>query len=251
MPDTKDITVENDLESAFADPVEDTAAPDTATPDTTPVVNEPSVADLTARLASMEKASVDGRIESYDLRRQISELSAALKEKSLATGSTEKEANEDVAAMLAAFIEKGPNKTFESYLEKNLKKYLDPAVKPLQQEVERLRKEKQVDQFLNEHKDVTVEDEKTLIEIINTTPWIKSMQGSVTDKLNAAYSQFISRDPKAYLGRNAPAAPADASLANAKKGAATLGTKPGSVKVTEGDEFDKVLEKAKASKIPW
>lgn len=250
LPETKDTNVDNELDSAFAEPVADTSVPNSATPDATPVANEPSIADLTARLASMEKASVDGRIESYDLRRQISELTASLKEKSLASGSTEKEANEDVAAMLAAFIEKGPNKTFESYLEKNLKKYLDPVVTPLQQEVARLQKEKQVDQFLNTHKDVTVEDEKALIEIINTIPYIKNMQGSVRDKLDAAYSVFVSRDPNAYLKRSAVSTP-DASLANAKKGASTLGTKPGSVKVTDGDEFDKVLELDKVSRIKW
>lgn len=271
--DTKDLLDDGTLDPLADVPVTDDTPSDivdnpVVTPTPEPVTQSfgdlpfKSSEEIVSAYKNLQSAYANDRIRMTELSTHLQNIAPMLKEIQISKGRTEVEAEDDVAKSLAAFIESGPNKTFASFLEKNLTKHLDPAIKPLLEKVTRLeerenRREQEgvIDRFISAHKDLTTQDEQALVDIIRSTPRISKMP-DLSDRLEAALERFIARDPSGYASRSVvptnTVVISDPALADAKKGASTLGGKAGGKGPTPAkDEFDGVLDRDRDERGRW
>jgi hypothetical protein len=204
---------------------------------------------------NLQNSYVSAQSKQFELAQQLATIGPYLQQlqaQKVAQGATPAEAQEDVAAALKAFIEGGPSKTFKSFVENNRDLFKDPRVDKMQERFETMQKENEINNFIAAHPEVTEQDERDLIQVIQRTPWIANMNGPLAHKLDAAWNVLVARDPKGYVARTATPV-VDPALQAAKAGASTLGGKAGGkgAIVANKDEFDEVLSQSRDERGRW
>lgn len=251
---TTDDLSNDPLSDGFEDSSSDVVVGDGTTPESTDPIAEQveppnpleglpfkDASELASAYKKLTNDYAKGRLDYYEVRKQLSEIVPLLKKEVSPSSNEPTEA--DVVNAIGEFF-KNPNAALEKLI-----KPLKDDVASYKREAEMARKERDLNKFLSENKDLTDEDEVKLVEIINSNPRIKAL-GTTYEQLDAAMDRMIRLEPTRFSKRT-PIAP-NADLLAAKKGATSLGNKPGGKGANAPqDEFDAILADDASSRSRW
>ncbi len=202
---------------------------------------------------SLQEEYRKSRDEIYQLQNYLRQVAPMLAQ--LQQGSR-KEDPFDIPKFLESFIQ-GPDKAIDSRadrrIEARLKDFTDRQFAPLQMELNKLRTEKEIDRFMGDHPEINSDDENALLDVFRATPWLRNMQGSISEKLDAALMVLSRKEPTRFSGRqDADRAAASRNLTSMKQSASSIGAKGGAkAKPGPKDEFDEVLEADASRRALW
>lgn len=198
---------------------------------------------------SLQESYRQSREEIYRLKEMIQQFKPLLEQ--VQKGQVQPQPEVDIPTFLEDFLKTGP-KAIEQVAGKTLedrwKKFEQEHFSGLRQEVQKLRDERQIDRFLADHPEVKDEDEDALIDIVRATPWIRKMDASLYEKLEAAYDRLTRKEPTRFSSRSGKESQ---TLTSMKQAASSVGTKAGTRQRAAKDEFDEVLERDNQSRALW
>lgn len=157
----------------------------------------------------------------------------------------------DIPKFLEEFIQQGPA-AISRIAGKDIDNRLQTQLGPVMAQIQKLQNDREIDRYMGEHPEINSEDEDALLEIIYATPWIQRLNGTVSEKLDAALGALLRKDPTHFSSRATQAKTDNSRDLNAmKQSAGMVGTKAGTRQKAAKDEFDEVLEQDTASRARW
>lgn len=205
-----------------------------------------SVEDFVKGHKSLQDEYRRSREDLFKMQEYLRAIAPMLERLNQAPQAGPKEEEPDIPKFLEDFIQSGP-KAVEGiagkHFDQRWKAFEKEQLTPLQERLDKLERKEQIDLFMQENPSLNSDDEDALLDVIRTTPWLRNMNASAYEKLEAALGQLLKKEPTRFSSRKDGERQAvNQGWSSMKTAASSVGPKAGSRPKEPKDEFDEVLD---------